>query len=590
MRKVPLHLLAILVVGLGFVLFNPGIAFQAPTGQTTRAPQAPLGAGFTYQGRLDVDGAPADGVYDFQFRLYDAATDGSQVGGTVTVGDVTVTGGLFNALLDFGEAPFDGDARWLEIAVRSGDSDGAYSSLFPRQQLSATPYALHALNAQQAQSVDWTAIQNRPAGLDDGDDDTTYTAGAGLVLNGAQFAAQGSPYANVVVVAQSGGDFTSVQAALDSITGASAANPYLLYVAPGVYEEQVTLKPYVTLEGAGQGATIIRWTGGSEAPWEGAGSATLIGADNASIRRLTVENDGTGHAFGVAIYNNDAEMIMDHVTGSAWDATDNRGVANYNDSAVTMTNVTASGSGGDHSHGVANDRSTIVMRDVRATATNGLVNYGIINWITGSPAMLNVSVMASGSGSSNYGVFNNFSSPNINGGIVRAADGNTNRGIYNWNNSASVIQGARILVTGGSINRGVDNLGSAAWLIDLTISATGGSSINAGVNNENSPAVLHNLTILAMDGNSSMGVRNVNSSPDMMNVRATTAGAVNNYGVFNHASSPQIRQSLLEGSTNSVYQNGGSAEVAYSELIGPVDSGLLCLNNYDQNLNPVVCP
>lgn len=34
----------------------------------------------------------------------------------------------------------------------------------------------------------WSDIQNRPAGLDDGDDDTTYTAGAGLSLANGQFA------------------------------------------------------------------------------------------------------------------------------------------------------------------------------------------------------------------------------------------------------------------------------------------------------------------------------------------------------------------------------------------------------------------
>ena len=32
---------------------------------------------------------------------------------------------------------------------------------------------------------DWTSLTNRPIGLDDGDDDTTYTAGAGLVLSPA---------------------------------------------------------------------------------------------------------------------------------------------------------------------------------------------------------------------------------------------------------------------------------------------------------------------------------------------------------------------------------------------------------------------
>ena len=43
--------------------------------------------------------------------------------------------------------------------------------------------------------------------------------------------------AQVVWVAKSGGDFTSVALALASITDNSAARPYLIKVAPGTYEE-----------------------------------------------------------------------------------------------------------------------------------------------------------------------------------------------------------------------------------------------------------------------------------------------------------------------------------------------------------------
>jgi len=105
--------------------------------------QGPIGTNFTYQGQLKETGVLANGPYDFQFTLYEAAAGGFPVGSTLTLDDVGVTDGLFTVDLDFGDV-FDGGERWLEIAVRPGDSAGAYTTLSPRQALTAAPYALHA--------------------------------------------------------------------------------------------------------------------------------------------------------------------------------------------------------------------------------------------------------------------------------------------------------------------------------------------------------------------------------------------------------------------------------------------------------------
>ncbi len=116
-----------------------GLAFANMVGA------APVGSNFTYQGQLTDAGSPASGPYDFEFALYTSASGGSAVD-TLSIDDLAVSGGLFNASLDFTDAPYDGQALWLEVRVRAGASSGSYTTLAPRQPLNATPYALYALS------------------------------------------------------------------------------------------------------------------------------------------------------------------------------------------------------------------------------------------------------------------------------------------------------------------------------------------------------------------------------------------------------------------------------------------------------------
>ncbi len=100
------------------------------------------GTAFTYQGRLDSSGAPANGSYDLRFTLHDAASGGAQQGGPLTNSAVGVSNGLFTVALDFGNQ-FPGADRWLEIAVRT-NGGGDFTTLISRQPLTPTPYAIHA--------------------------------------------------------------------------------------------------------------------------------------------------------------------------------------------------------------------------------------------------------------------------------------------------------------------------------------------------------------------------------------------------------------------------------------------------------------
>src|SRR5688572_16972004 len=99
---------------------------------------------FTYQGRLDSGGSPANGMFEMRFAVHDAATNGNPVGIPIVLNPVFVTNGLFTVLLDFGGSAFTGADRWLEIAVTTLNSGQSPITLNPRQMITTTPYALHA--------------------------------------------------------------------------------------------------------------------------------------------------------------------------------------------------------------------------------------------------------------------------------------------------------------------------------------------------------------------------------------------------------------------------------------------------------------
>ncbi|UXI65813.1 hypothetical protein [Tahibacter amnicola] len=113
---------------------------------STAASAETLGTGFTYQGDLTVNGAPATGSYDLKFLLFAVPTGGMQAA-TVTVDDVAVVQGVFTTGIDFTDVPFqDGQQYWIEVRVREGTSTGTYQPLLPRQAITATPVALSARN------------------------------------------------------------------------------------------------------------------------------------------------------------------------------------------------------------------------------------------------------------------------------------------------------------------------------------------------------------------------------------------------------------------------------------------------------------
>jgi hypothetical protein len=314
--------------------------------------------------------------------------------------------------------------------------------LTPDTRVAAVPFALQALQALQAQqaadadtvdSYEGAALEES-AEIDadiaahtaiSGAHHARYTdaeawaavlaqdgSGSGLdadTVDGLHASQLGTAhYQNVVVVARSGGDYTGVQAAIDSISDAAADNPTLVWVAPGVYEEQVTMVPHVHLQGAGQDVTVITSNASSSAwpPTE----ATLKLATDTSLRDLTVDNGGTGErnvalltaagttralvasvtarAQGTGMHNlalflggTGTDVTLQQVTALAENASDhNRGLHSFAGGSTTLRGGSFTGRGGIIAEGIFND-GTLQAERVTALGENASsTNYGLYNF------------------------------------------------------------------------------------------------------------------------------------------------------------------------------------------------------------------
>jgi hypothetical protein len=253
--------------------------------------------------------------------------------------------------------------------------------------------------------------------------------------------AMNKPLKNVITVAKGNGKFTDPVAAVNSITDASASNPYLVVIAPGVYTvtSSLQMKQYVDIAGSGENVTKIT---GAVSTGTYSTSAIIKGAHHSTLSSLTVENMG-GSTYSIALFMNTVSATgrVANVTAAASGGTYCYGVFVYWSSSPMMTNITATASGGTTNVGFYNYYSSSTMTNVTVAASGGTNSYGVRN-ASSSPVMTNVNATASGAGDSCYGVYNDDSSPVMDHVIATASGAvmGRNDGVFNLNYTHSKIR------------------------------------------------------------------------------------------------------------------------------------------------------
>jgi hypothetical protein len=184
--------------------------------------QTALGTGINFsRSGLKLDNTLLNGTFDVRFKIFDAATGGTQVGPTLTKTGVAIAGGKLPTLaLDFGNNVFDGEARWIEVRARQGGNPFAPTA--PRQRLRPVPFALALPGLYTQQNDSCPNIIGGFAGNVVSPDfvGQTISGGGGETVENSVTGAYGTIAGGR---ANSAGPFATVSGGIDNSAGGSLA-------------------------------------------------------------------------------------------------------------------------------------------------------------------------------------------------------------------------------------------------------------------------------------------------------------------------------------------------------------------------------
>ncbi len=275
---------------------------------------------------------------------------------------------------------------------------------------------------------------------------------------------------------------------LTSINGApAAANPYLIKLAPGVYDlgtQTLTMLSYVDVEGSGEG--LVHNPGGGYVAEGGSkvtsiGGTTVTGAANSEIRSLLVENTNPSASIGISIAADPFRIKHVTVFGRCFtQGTSAAGGIVISNSSPEIESVTVYAlEGTPNCYGVRiSGTSSPTLNQVRITAMNQGFCFGVLNYSSDpiGPRLTNVTVTATGCSVSNVALFNNNASVTVSNGILNAGTGTVwQSAIYNTGGTPGTVTIHRSTING--VANSIQNV--IAYTVKVAASQVAGTIVEA---------------------------------------------------------------------------------------------------------------
>ncbi len=244
-----------------------------------------LAAPISYQGQLRQQDQPFSGTANLEFRLFTAASGGSQVGPVQTRNGVSVQEGLFQVELDFGAGAFDGSLRFLEVRVNG-------TAMSPRQAVSFAPQATIAsttvAGAIGSSQINPVQVQQRVTGTCPVGQYVRSVNQNGTVVCGADDAGWG--------LAGNAGTNPNNQ-----FVGTTDGQPLVLRSTAGVGINTAGVRGMLTVRGPDdfEAGPVLHLSGNSPSQFESGRIRFVNGTAAGNYRGFYLHYDGAGNFFHI---------------------------------------------------------------------------------------------------------------------------------------------------------------------------------------------------------------------------------------------------------------------------------------------------